>query len=106
MPAFSLGEFNLGNKQFPEAFVIPQGVENEPYLRSFQYSNPNCSFCHLTTETTEAPGEGEDSYKKVRGYSTYLLGVKRGFRLSVFSFERSRAGGFRVHFGALGRETG
>ena len=63
-------EFNLEDKQLSEAFVMPLRVANEPYLRSFQYkvlnsilytnellwkigytSNPNCSFCHQTTET-------------------------------------------------------
>jgi len=63
-------DFNLEDKQVSEAFVMPQRVANEPYLRSFQYkvlnsilytkkllckigyvSDPNCSFCHQTTET-------------------------------------------------------
>ena len=63
-------EFNLEDKQLSEAFVMPLRVATEPYLRSFQYkvlnsilytnellckigyiSDPNCSFCHQTTET-------------------------------------------------------
>ena len=61
---------NLEDKQLSEAFVMPLKVATEPYLRSFQYkvlnsipytnellckigyiSDPNCSFCHQTTET-------------------------------------------------------
>jgi len=30
-----LKEFNLEDKQLSEAFVMPQKVANEPYLRSF-----------------------------------------------------------------------
>jgi len=63
-------EFNLQDKQLSEAIVMPLRVANEPYVRSFQYkvlnsilytnkllckigyiSDPNCSFCHQTTET-------------------------------------------------------
>ena len=63
-------EFNVEDKQLSEAFVMPLRVANEPYLRSFQYKvsnsilytnellckigyvfDPNCSFCHQTTET-------------------------------------------------------
>ena len=63
-------EFNLEDKRLSEAFVMPLRVATEPYLRSFQYkvlnsilytnellckigyiSDPNCSFCHQTTET-------------------------------------------------------
>ena len=62
-------EFNLEDKQLSEAFVMPLRVATEPNLRSFQYkvlnsilytnellckigyiSDPNCSFCHQTTE--------------------------------------------------------
>ena len=61
---------NMEDKQLSEAFVMPLRVAIEPYLRSFQYnvlnyilytnellckigyiSDPNCSFCHQTTET-------------------------------------------------------
>ena len=63
-------EFNIEDKQLSEAFVMPLRVTNELYLRSFQYkvlnsilytnellckigyvADPNCSFCHQTTET-------------------------------------------------------
>ena len=63
-------EFNLEDKQLSEAFVMPLRVAIEPYLCSFQYkvlnsilytnellckigyiSDPNCSFCHQSTET-------------------------------------------------------
>ena len=63
-------EFDLVDKQVSEAFIMPVRVAYEPYLRSFQYKvlnsilytndllckigyvcNPNCSFCHQTSET-------------------------------------------------------
>ena len=63
-------EFNLEDKQLSEAFVMPLRAATEPYLHSFQYkvlnsilytnellfkigyiSDPNCFFCHQTTET-------------------------------------------------------
>ena len=63
-------EFDLVDKQVSEAFIMPVRVAYEPYLRSFKYkvlnsilytndllckigyvSNPNCSFCHQTSET-------------------------------------------------------
>ena len=63
-------KINLEDKELSEAFVMPPRVANEPYLLSLQYkvinsilytndflstigyiSDPNCSFCHQTTET-------------------------------------------------------
>ena len=62
-------EFNLEDEQLSEVFVMPLRVANEPYLRSFHsnilnsilytnellfkigyISDPNCFFCHQTTE--------------------------------------------------------
>ena len=64
------GEFNLEDKQLSKVFVMPLRAASELYLRSFQYKvlnsilytnellckigyicDPNCSFCHQTTET-------------------------------------------------------
>ena len=64
-------EFDLREDQISEAFLLPLRVASEPYVRSFQYkvlnsilypndrlfkigyvSNPNCTFCQVSRETT------------------------------------------------------
>ena len=64
-------EFDLGEDQISEAYLLPLRVASEPYVRSFQYkvlnsilypndrlfkigyvSNPNCTFCQVSRETT------------------------------------------------------
>lgn len=63
-------DFDLGDDQISDVYLLPIRVENEPYIRSFQYkvlnsilytndilykigyvSAPNCCFCHETLET-------------------------------------------------------
>ena len=64
-------EFDLREDQISEAYLLPLRVPSEPYVRSFQYkvlnsilypndrlfkiayvSNPNCTFCQVSRETT------------------------------------------------------
>ena len=63
-------DFDLGDDQISDVYLLPIRVANEPYIRSFQYkvlnsilytndilykigyvSAPNCCFCHETLET-------------------------------------------------------